>query len=75
MKKLLLFAAILISSAASFAQSEKFTAAMKKNIALIDSAFSRPDAFLELANTFERIGTAEKNQWLPYYYAVRLKQR
>ncbi len=42
---------------------------MKKNIALIDAAFNNPDAFLSLANTFERIGTSEKSQWLPYYYA------
>jgi hypothetical protein len=25
---------------------------------------------LNLANNFERIATAEKNQWLPYYYAA-----
>ena len=25
--------------------------------------------FQTLANTFERIGDAEKTQWLPYYYA------
>jgi hypothetical protein len=43
---------------------------MKKNIAQIDSAFTKPDLFISLANNFERIGTSEKNQWLPYYYAA-----
>jgi hypothetical protein len=70
MKKLIILLTIIISSLSSFAQSEKFVAAMKKNIAEIDSAFKKPDAFLSLANTFERIGTSEKNQWLPYYYAA-----
>jgi hypothetical protein len=70
MKKLIILSAIIITSLSSFAQSEKYTGAMKKNIAQIDSAFNNPDAFLGLANTFERIGTTEKSQWLPYYYAA-----
>ena len=43
---------------------------MKKNIALLDSAYAKPDNFLSLANTFERIGTSEKAEWLPFYYAA-----
>ena len=70
MKKIMLFTVICLMSIASFAQSEKYVNAMKANIAMIDSAFGNPDAFLGLANTFERIGTAEKTQWLPYYYAA-----
>jgi hypothetical protein len=70
MKKLIILSAIIITSVSSFAQSEKFVAAMKKNITQIDSAFAKPDLFLSLANTFERIGTTEKTQWLPYYYAA-----
>ena len=70
MKKIILLLSVTILSIAAFAQSEKYTAAMKKNIAVMDSAFAKPDLFLSLANTFERIGTAEKNQWLPYYYAA-----
>ncbi len=41
---------------------------MKKNLALFDSAKTTAD-YQALANTFERIGEAEKTQWLPYYYA------
>jgi hypothetical protein len=70
MKKLIILSAIIIASISSFAQSEKFVAAMKKNITQIDSAFAKPDLFISLANNFERIGTSEKNQWLPFYYAA-----
>jgi hypothetical protein len=70
MKKVIILSAIIIASLSSNAQSEKFVAAMKKNITQIDSAFAKPDLFISLANNFERIGTTEKNQWLPFYYAA-----
>lgn len=70
MKKTILVTIVSLLSLATFAQSEKYTAAIKKNVALIDSAFTHSDQFLDLANSFERIGTAEKNQWLAYYYAA-----
>lgn len=65
----------LLCLAASFilhasAQNEKFIAAMKTNIGAMDTAFKNPASFLTLTNNFERIGNAEKNQWLPYYYAA-----
>ena len=41
---------------------------MKKNLSLFDSA-KTTSQFQAVANTFERIGDAEKTQWLPYYYA------
>ena len=50
------------------AQNEKFTKAMTTNIALWDSAKTADD-MLSVSAAFERIGDAEKNQWLPYYYA------
>jgi len=70
MKKTILVTIVSLLSLATFAQSEKYTAAIKKNISMIDSAFTKPDQFLDLANSFERIGMAEKNQWLAYYYAA-----
>ena len=57
-------------SLSTFAQSEKYVAAMKKNLAAMDSSFKNPPSLLTLANNFERIATAEKNQWLAYYYAA-----
>ena len=70
MKKLLLSAIILFITIAVFAQNEKFTAAMKKNLAAMDTSFKNPANLLAVANTFERVASVEKNQWLPYYYAA-----
>jgi tetratricopeptide (TPR) repeat protein len=69
MKKYIFFllAAVCLKSTA-FSQSDKYVAAMQKNLSLFDSAKTVED-FTRLANTFERIGDAEKTQWLPYYYA------
>jgi hypothetical protein len=70
MKKSILFLSVLLVSVYSFAQSEKYIAAMKNNITAIDTSFKNPQNLLGLANNFERIALAEKNQWLPYYYAA-----
>ncbi len=51
------------------AQSDRYTAVMKKNLALMDSA-KTPADFQDVAAAFERVGDAEKTQWLPYYYAA-----
>ncbi len=58
MKKMILSAAILLSSAVLFAQSEKYTGAMKKNLAAMDSAFRNPPDLLVVSNNFERIAVA-----------------
>jgi hypothetical protein len=69
MKKYMFFLlAVLSLQTAVFSQSDKYVSAMKKNLALFDSAKTAED-FTKLSNTFERIGDAEKTQWLPYYYA------
>lgn len=70
MKKLLLIAGGCFLMLSSFAQNEKFVGAMKKNLKEMDSAFKNPAYLLTLANNFERIATAEKKEWLPYYYAA-----
>jgi hypothetical protein len=69
MQKTLLIVATLLISFAAGAQSDKYMQAMQKNIALLDSAKSI-DQLQSLAGTFDRIGDAEKTQWLPYYYAA-----
>src|SRR5262245_44202321 len=70
MKKLLFIITIILGVNASFAQtSEKFVKAMESKIALMDST-QGADALKDLSNSFERIGDAEKTQWLPYYYAA-----
>src|SRR5215218_1671357 len=69
MIKTLFLIAIISFSNFLFAQSDKYADAMKKNISLLDSVYQKGNA-AELANNFERIGDAEKTQWLPYYYAA-----
>ncbi|MEO9211038.1 MAG: hypothetical protein ABI208_08065 [Ginsengibacter sp.] len=65
MKQLFLLVAATCFTVITFAQSEKYISNMKKNIAQLDSNYST-----EMANSFVRIGDAEKTQWLPYYYAA-----
>ncbi len=66
--KSILFSLLLFAGLACMAQSDRYTEAMKKNLALFDTAKTTAD-YQSLANSFERIGDAEKTQWLPYYYA------
>lgn len=66
--KSLLYSFMMFGFLVASAQSDKYMEAMKKNLSLFDSAKTNAD-YQALANTFERIGDAEKTQWLPYYYA------
>src|SRR6266571_4195338 len=68
MKKTILSVLIICFCITTFAQSDKYLPSMKKNISMLDSAL-KTGTINELANNFERIGDAEKLQWLPYYYA------
>ena len=63
-------AAVSFLTTVTLAQSEKYLASMKANIAAIDTSFKNPANLLNLANKFERIGTAEKTLWLAFYYAA-----
>jgi len=67
MKQIIIAVLALIAISAN-AQSDKYTDAMKKNLVLFDSAKTTAD-FQSVSAAFERIGDAEKTQWLPYYYA------
>lgn len=71
MKRILFSICLLVGLASSsMAQSAQYESAMTKQVALLDDSTSfNPDKLLEIANTFERIGAAEKTQWLPFYYA------
>lgn len=70
MKKIFLLVTVAFFATTGFAQSEKYIASMKANIAAIDTSFKNPQNLLDLANKFERIAVAEKTQWLAYYYAA-----
>ena len=66
--KSIIFSLMMLTGLITYGQSDKYVEAMKKNLSLFDSAKTTAD-FQTVANTFERIGEAEKTQWLPYYYA------
>ena len=66
--KQLLLALALISTAFAYGQSDRYADAMKKNLSMFDSVKTTLD-FQNLSAAFERIGDAEKTQWLPYYYS------
>jgi len=51
------------------AQSAKYEQAMGKALESLNKASSGDD-FINAANTFERIGMNEKNEWLPLYYSA-----
>lgn len=71
MKQFLLALLLMGNIVTVSAQSERYTAAMTKQTADLDSAGTfNPEALQQKGNTFERIADAEKNQWLPYYYAA-----
>ena len=67
MKRILL-PSLLLTVMFALGQADKFTEAMNKNLGQLDLAKTTPD-FQTVANSFERIGDAEKTRWLPYYYA------
>src|SRR5687767_7515582 len=69
MKRLFLFTALAAIASTSFAQSEKYTTAMQAKVAAVDSTRDA-NTLKDLSAAFERIGDAEKTQWLPYYYAA-----
>lgn len=70
--KLMILSITLISLVAwnmqAFGQQNPYTNAMKSAIELMEQA-AEPGEFAESANRFERIATAEKSKWMPYYYA------
>src|SRR3569832_463416 len=68
MRKSLLFLALLVSLAAS-TQNNKNTQNKQKNNTHHETTKTN-DKLTGLAATFDRIGDAEKDKWLPYYNAA-----
>jgi hypothetical protein len=68
MKKLFTLVLLTATMAAS-AQNKKYMETMEKNIAALDTSYTN-ELLQPLANTFERIASAEKSEWLPNYYAA-----
>jgi hypothetical protein len=51
------------------AQSDKYVKAMEDRVKQLDTV-RNVGGWQSMANSFERIGEAEKTQWLPFYYAA-----
>lgn len=69
MKRIILVTTMLLGMTTLFGQNEKYIQVMEQKVSGFDTVRSS-EGLQELANTFERIATAEKTQWLPYYYAA-----
>jgi hypothetical protein len=75
MKKVIILSFVLVNTFfAAFSQSDKFNAAMSSTLDQMKAA-KTPEEVTAVAAKFERIGDAEKTQWLPYYYAALIKAR
>lgn len=70
MKKTIFILTGILVAGFSFAQMpDKFVKAMEPKMAAVDTTIT-VQGLTDLANAFERIADAEKNQWLAYYYAA-----
>lgn len=67
MKNIILICLFLSITLTSFAQSPKYIAAMEKTLTGISGKADLED-YKKAANTFERIASAEKEEFLPSYY-------
>lgn len=73
MKKVIILSFVLVNTMfAAFCQNEKFNAVMTSTLEEMKVA-KTPEESAAVAAKFERIGDAEKTQWLPYYYAALIK--
>jgi hypothetical protein len=61
--------AFIMFGTATQAQSEAYIKKMQQTLAMLDSAKTVED-LTDASAAFQRIGEAEKTQWLPYYYAA-----
>jgi hypothetical protein len=68
MKKIILIIGIAAIALSGIAQANKYQEAMTSAIETLDN-ISAHDEYLACASRFERIATAEKTLWMPYYYA------
>jgi len=68
MKKLILTFSLSLLGFTAFAQTAYDKAMTEKIGKIMDH--KTPEEFTAMANDFDRIGTKESTQWLPYYYAA-----
>ena len=69
MKTNLLILTLALWSLSSFAQEDAYLNTMLSTMESMDKASGEED-YLRCASQFERIATAEKSKWLPFYYGA-----
>ncbi len=69
MKKIIVISLLFLISFAAFSFDKGYEKAMATNIEALYKA-KNEKSMLEIANKFERIGLAEKKEWLPWYYTA-----
>jgi len=69
MKTNLIILSLALWSLSLFAQEDAYLNTMLSTLESMDNATGKED-YLRCASQFERIATAEKNKWLPYYYGA-----
>jgi hypothetical protein len=68
MKHVVIMFSFFFVAAGVFGQSDRYQEAMNSRLTAFDTTNSN-SGLNELANSFVRIGDAEKTQWHPFYYA------
>lgn len=68
MKRFLILTVLIFGLSSAKADNEKYIRTMQETLSLMDSAKSSLQ-FVDIANRFERIASAEEQEWLPLYYA------
>lgn len=69
MKTTISFVTMMLVVVHGFANDDKYIAAMQKNIQALYQATDIPQ-LQQVVNGLERIASAEKTKWEPYYYAT-----
>jgi len=67
--KTIIFLFALLFSTSTFATDNKYIEQMSKHIEAVYNA-ETPEQYQEAVNAFERIASAEKTKWEPYYYSA-----
>jgi hypothetical protein len=68
-KTIFILTAILLANFLFAQMPDKFVKAIESKLVALDTVRTA-EGYTDLANAFERIAEAEKNQWLAYYYAA-----
>ena len=69
MKTLTLIVALIAINLTAHTQDDKYTKIMKSSIAKLDTA-ELQSTWIKAANKFERVASAEKDKWQPYYWSA-----